>query len=177
MTRPAYDDALIERILAQTRVIAMVGASANTVRPSSFVMKYLIGKGYVVHPVNPGHSGGTIEGRTVYARLADVPEPVDMVDVFRAAEAVPGIVAEALALAPLPKVIWLQLGVRNDVAAATAEAAGLTVIQDRCPKIEYGRLSGEIGWAGVATGRISSRRPVRREGFQRLGLGPHEPPK
>ena len=175
MDHERYDDDLIEGVLASVRVIAMVGASANPVRPSSFVLKYLGEKGYTVHPINPGHAGGTIHGRPVYARLADVPEPVDMVDVFRQSDAVPGIVAEALALAPRPKVIWLQLGVRHDAAAATAEAAGLTVIQNRCPKIEYGRLSGEISWAGVNSRRLSAKRPARLEGFQRLGLRPGKP--
>jgi predicted CoA-binding protein len=172
LTPSRSDDALIERVLAQTRVIAMVGASANTVRPSFFVLRYLVDKGYVVHPINPGHAGRTIHGRTVYAALADVPEPIDMVDVFRPSDALPALVAEALALTPRPKVIWTQLGVRNDAAAATAQAEGIVVIQDRCPKIEYGRLSGEIGWAGVASGRLSAKRPQRRDGFQRLGLPP-----
>lgn len=167
-----YDDTLIEGILASVKVIAMVGASANTVRPSYFVLKYLVEKGYSVHPINPGRAGDTICGRTVYASLADVPEPIHMVDVFRAPDAVPGVVAEVLALSPRPKVLWLQLGVRNDEAVAPAEAAGITVIQNRCPKIEYGRLSGEISWAGVNSGRVSARRPLRQAGFQHLGLRP-----
>lgn len=167
-----YDDALVEGILASVTTIAMVGASANTVRPSYFVLKYLTEKGYRVHPINPGRAGSQICGQTVHASLADVPEPVDMVDVFRASGSVPGVVDEVLALDPLPKVLWLQLGVRQDEAAARAEAAGLTVIQNRCPKIEYGRLSGEISWAGVNSRRLSSRRALRREGFQRLGLRP-----
>lgn len=173
MGHDRYDDALIARILSDVRTIAMVGASANTVRPSYFVLKYLIEKGYTVHPVNPGHAGREIAGRLAYAKLADVPGPVDMVDVFRTSNAVPGVIAEALALEPKPKVIWLQLGVRNDEAAARAEAEGITVIQNRCPKIEYGRLSGEIGWAGVNSGVISARKPVQR-GVQRLGLAPRD---
>lgn len=173
MGHDRYDDALIARILSDVRTIAMVGASANTVRPSYFVLKYLTEKGYTVHPVNPGHAGREIAGRLAYAKLADVPGPVDMVDVFRASDAVPGVVEEALALDPKPKVIWLQLGVRNDEAAARAEAEGVTVIQNRCPKIEYGRLSGEIGWAGVNSGVISARKPVQR-GVQRLGLAPRD---
>ncbi|MBJ3778297.1 CoA-binding protein [Acuticoccus mangrovi] len=172
MNHDHYDDDLIEEILSSVRTIAMVGASANTTRPSSFVLRYLTEKGFTVFPINPGHAGGTIGGRPVFARLADVPEPIDMVDVFRASDAVPGVIEEALALDPLPKVIWLQLGIRNDEAAARAEAKGITVIQNRCPKIEYGRLSGEIGWAGVNSRRISARRPERRKGFQRLGLSP-----
>lgn len=171
MRHDHYDDALIETILATTRTIAVIGASANPARPSFFVTRYLSEKGYGVYPVNPGHAGGTIAGRPVVARLGDVPEPIDMVDVFRASDVVPSVVEEALALKPLPKVIWLQLGVRNDAAAARAEAAGITVIQNRCPKIEYGRLSGEIAWAGVNSRRLSSRRGLRREGFQQLGLG------
>lgn len=170
MNHDRYDDGLIEGILSSVKTIAMVGASANTVRPSYFVLRYLTDKGFAVYPVNPGHAGREIAGRPTFARLADVPGPIDMVDVFRAADAVPAIVEEVLALSPLPKVLWLQLGIRNDAAAARAEAAGITVIQNRCPKIEYGRLSGEISWAGVNSRRLSARRPERREGFQRLGI-------
>ena len=167
-----YDDALIERVLADVKTIAMVGASTNLTRPSAFVLKYLVEKGYKVVPINPGHAGKTIHGQTVVASLADLAGPVDMVDVFRASDAVPGVVDEVLAMTTLPKVLWLQLGVRHDEAAARAEEAGITVIQNRCPKIEYGRVSGEIGWAGVNSGRLSSRRPARLEGFQRLGIVP-----
>lgn len=170
MNHDRYDDSLIEEILGTVRTVAMVGASANTVRPSYFVLRYLTDKGYTVYPINPGHAGKEIAGRPTFTRLADVPEPIDMVDVFRASDAVPGVIDEALALSPLPKVIWLQLGIRNDEAAAKAEGAGITVIQNRCPKIEYGRLSGEISWAGVNSGRLSSRRPEQRAGFQRLGI-------
>lgn len=170
MNHDAYDDAYISGILHETRTIAVVGASANDVRPSFFVTKYLIDKGYTVYPINPGQAGKDILGRPVFARLADVPEPIDMVDVFRASEAAAGVVDEALALDPLPKVIWLQLGVRNDDAAAKAEAAGVKVVMNRCPKIEYGRMSGEIGWNGVNSRMISSRKPVMRAGFQSFGI-------
>lgn len=158
----SYSDDEIAAVLAENRVFAFVGASANTNRPSYFAMKYLLAKGYNIIPVNPGLAGQTILGQTVYARLADVPAPVDVVDIFRSSDAAPGIVAEALAEKDRlgVKVIWMQLGVRNDAAAAEAEAAGLKVIMNRCPKIEYGRLSGEIGWAGVNTGLLSSRRPL-----------------
>ena len=166
-----YDDALIENVLAKVKTIAMVGASANLTRPSAFVLKYLVEKGYTVIPINPGHAGKTIHGQTVVASLADLTAPVDMVDVFRGSDAVPGVVDEVLQMETLPQVLWLQLGVRNDAAAKRAEAAGLTVIMNRCPKIEYGRLSGEIGWAGVNSKRISAKRPARMEGFQRLGIG------
>ncbi|TGW04411.1 CoA-binding protein, partial [Mesorhizobium sp. M2D.F.Ca.ET.145.01.1.1] len=105
-----------------------------------------------------------------YARLADIPEPIDMVDIFRAPAAVPGIVDEALRLVPLPKVIWMQLGVRHDEAAARAEAAGIKVVMNRCPKIEYGKLSGEIGWTGVNSGVLSSKKPLMRQGFQSFGV-------
>ncbi|MEM7693662.1 MAG: CoA-binding protein [Pseudomonadota bacterium] len=172
MTHDAYDDDLIGRVLRETRTVAMIGASANNVRPSYFVLKYLIAKGFVVYPINPGRAGGEIAGRPCYASIADVPEPIDLVDVFRAADAVPGVVEEVLALAPPPKVLWLQLGIRNDEAVAPAEAKGITVIQNRCPKIEYGRLSGEIAWAGVNSRRISARRPARMAGFQRLAITP-----
>jgi predicted CoA-binding protein len=140
------------------------------VRPSFFVAKYLIDKGYEVYPINPGHAGKQILGRPVYARLADVPVPIDMVDIFRASSAVPPIVEQALALDPLPKVIWMQLTVRNDEAAARAEAAGIKVVMNRCPKIEYARLSGEIGWNGVNSNVISSKRPLMRAGFQHFGV-------
>lgn len=170
MNHDAYDNAYIADILNTMRTIAIVGASANDVRPSFFVAKYLIDKGFAVFPVNPGHAGKELLGRMTYARLADIPEPIDMVDIFRASNAVPAVVEEALALAPLPKVIWMQLGVRNDEAAARAEAAGVKVVMNRCPKIEYGRLSGEIGWTGVNSRVLSSKRPLMRAGFQSFGV-------
>lgn len=170
MNHDAYDNAYIAGILDSVKTIAMVGASANDVRPSYFVLKYLLGKGFSVFPINPGQAGKEILGRMTYARLADVPEPIDMVDVFRGSVAVPGIVEEVLLLDPLPKVIWMQLGVRNDEAAARAEAAGIKVVMNRCPKIEYGKLSGEIGWTGVNSGVLSSKKPLMRPGFQSFGV-------
>ena len=170
MNHDSYDDAYIASILESVRTVAIVGASANEVRPSFFVAKYLIDKGYAVFPINPGHAGKEILGRMTYARLADVPEPIDMVDIFRASDAVPGIVDEALALEPKPKVIWMQLTVRHDGAAAKAEAAGLSVVMNRCPKIEYARLAGEIGWNGVNSRVISARKPVMRAGYQSFGI-------
>jgi len=170
MNHDAYDDSYIAGILNTVRTVAIVGASANEVRPSFFVTKYLADKGYEVFPVNPGQAGREIAGRTAYARLADVPVPIDMVDIFRASEAVPPIVDEALALDPLPRVIWMQLTIRNDAAAARAEAAGLKVVMNRCPKIEYARLAGEIGWNGVNSRVISSRKPLMRTGFQSFGI-------
>jgi len=160
-----YDDQLIHRTLQDTKTIAMVGASAKWVRPSNFAMKYLLGKGYNVIPVNPGQAGKEILGCIAYATLADIPGPIDMVDIFQASQKVPPIVDEAIRLKDEKgiKVIWMQLGVINEEAAQKAEAAGLTVIMDRCPKIEYGRLFSELSWAGVNTGIISSKRPkVRR---------------
>jgi predicted CoA-binding protein len=154
-----YADADIRRILRDVRVIAMVGASPNWNRPSHFAMKYLQAKGYRVIPVNPAAAGQTILGEKVYAKLADVTDRVDMVDVFRNSEAAGPLTDEAIALGA--KVVWMQLGVRNDAAAARAQAAGLTVVMNRCPKIEYGRLFGELAWAGVDTGVISARRPAR----------------
>jgi len=161
MNHDSYSDDYIADILRTARTFAFVGASPNTSRPSYFAMKYLLGKGYVVHPVNPGHAGGEILGQPVHAALADVPPPVDVVDIFRNSEAALAITREAIALRDklALKVVWMQLGVRNDEAAAEAEAVGLKVVMNRCPKIEYGRLSGEIGWAGVASGQISSLRP------------------
>jgi predicted CoA-binding protein len=157
-----YTDAYVAGILAGSRTIAMVGASAVTNRPSYFAMKYLLGKGYEVIPVNPNLAGGEIQRRRVYAALAEVPGPVDIVDIFRHSAAAAEVVREAIALKDKLgiKVIWMQLGVRNDAAAAEAEAAGLKVVMNRCAKIEYGRLSGEIGWAGVNVGILSSRRPL-----------------
>ena len=170
MNHDHYDNSYISGILQSVKTIAVVGASANDVRPSYFVMKYMLDKGYRVFPVNPGQAGKLILGQTAYARLGDIPEAIDMVDIFRASDAVPGIVDEALALDPLPKVIWMQLTVLHDEAAARAEAAGLKVVMNRCPKIEYARLSGEIGWNGVNSGVISSRKPVMRSGYQSYGL-------
>lgn len=170
MNHASYDNAYISGILNSVKTVAIVGASANDVRPSFFVTKYLIDKGYAVFPVNPGHAGKEILGRMTYARLADIPEPIDMVDIFRASAAVPPIVNEVLALAPLPKVIWMQLTVRHDEAAAKAEAAGIKVVMNRCPKIEYARLSGEIGWNGINSGTLSSKKPIMRAGFQSFGI-------
>lgn len=170
MNHDTYPDAYIRAILDEVRTIAMVGASANEVRPSYFVLKYLLAKGYRVMPINPGLAGKELLGQPVYASLAAVPEPIDMVDVFRNSEAAGKVVDEAIALDPRPKVVWMQLGVRNDAAAERAEAAGIRVVMNRCPKIEYGRLSGEISWSGVNSRTLSAKRPVRRDGFQRLGL-------
>jgi uncharacterized protein len=167
-----YPDTLIRSILTSVKTIAMVGASDNPARPSYLVLKYLIERGFEVIPVNPGRVGQSFLGRTFVATLADIKEPIDMVDIFRASEAAAGVVDQALALRTLPKVIWMQLSVRNDHAAAKAEAAGLTVIMNRCPKIEYGRLSGEISWQGVNSRVISSKKPVMAlKGVQKLTLG------
>lgn len=159
---PTYPDDLIKKILRTVKVIAMVGASGNEMRPSYFAMKYLRDKGYLIHPINPGMAGKQILGRTVYASLKDVPSPVDMVDIFRSAEYAPQIVTEALEERQRLgfNVVWMQLGVISEEAAALAEAAGLTVIMDRCPKIEYGRLSGEIGWMGINRKVIDNRKPL-----------------
>jgi predicted CoA-binding protein len=154
-----YTDAELRRVLERVRTIAMVGASPSWKRPSHFAMKYLQGKGYRVIPVNPVAVGQRILGEPVHATLRDVPDRVDMVDVFRGSEAAGPITEDAIAIGA--QVVWMQLGVRNDEAAARARAAGLTVIMNRCPKIEYGRLFGELAWAGVDTGVISARRPRR----------------
>ncbi len=167
----AYTDSHIRAILQSTKSIAVVGASANQVRPSYFVVKYMIAKGYDVYPVNPGQAGKEICGAMTYASLADIPVAIDMVDIFRAASAVPGIMAEVLQLDPPPKTIWMQLGIRDDDVAAVAKMAGMNVIMNRCPKIEFGRLSGEIGWTGVNRRSISSKKPKLTKGFQHLGLG------
>ena len=166
MSKPAaeeplhYDDALLRRILTNAKTSAMVGASPDWVRPSNFAMKYLQRKGYRVIPVNPGHAGKDILGDTTYACLRDIPDKFDMVDVFRTSDAAGAIADEAIEVAADKgvQVLWMQLGVRNDAAAERATAAGLTVVMNRCPKIEYGRLFGELGWSGVNTGIISSKR-------------------
>ncbi len=176
MNHDSYAPDLIRSILQSVKTIALVGASANEVRPSYFVMKYLIDKGYEVIPVNPGLAGQQILGQTVYASLGDIPKPVDMVDIFRNSDAAGPITDEALALSPKPNVIWMQLSVRNDEAAARAEAAGLQVVMNRCPKMEYGKLSGEWAWVGGDSGIISSRRQSLHESgkVQSLGLGPRK---
>lgn len=163
-----YSDAYIREILKGVKTIALVGASANPARPSYIVMKYLIERGYDVIPINPGLAGKTLLGKTVYGRLADIPHPVDMVEIFRNSEAAGPVTDEALALSPLPGVIWMQLSVRNDAAAERAEARGLKVVMNRCPKIEYGRLSGEIGWQGINSRIISAKKPAMADkGFQK----------
>jgi len=149
----------LRRILSRVRTIAAVGVSPNPVRPSNYVGRYLARKGFRVIPVNPGHAGETLYGETVYPDLAAIPADirVDVVDIFRRSEAVPPIVDEALAHLPGLKTIWMQIGVEHAEAAAKAEAAGLTVIQNRCPKIEYQRLFGELRMGGFNTGVISSK--------------------
>ncbi|WP_275790413.1 CoA-binding protein [Pararhizobium gei] len=142
MIHDHYPDCYLADILKSTRTIALVGASPNPERPSYRVMAFLLRKGYSVYPVNPGQAGKSIHGQTVYARLADIPEPIDMVDVFRAAAALPALVDEILTLQTRPKIIWGQLAVRDDLAAAKAEERGIKVVMDRCPAIEYPRLVG-----------------------------------
>jgi uncharacterized protein len=177
VTDEDYSDDEIRAILSRVKRIAMVGASANPARPSYFVLKYLSSRGYVVMPINPGLAGGDILGLPVYASLADLPDPVDMVDIFRNSEAALGIVQEALLVEPKPSVIWMQLSVFNAEAAKKARAAGLTVVMNRCPKIEYARLSGEISWSGVNSGLISAKRPIMGAGVQRLDLNAASGPK
>lgn len=156
MNHDAYSNQYIREILDDAKTIAVVGASANWNRPSFFVMKYLQAKGYRVLPVNPGAAGQEILGEPVFASLKEIDQPVDMVDVFRNSEAAGPITDEAIEIGA--KVVWMQLTVRNDAAAARAEAAGLKVVMDRCPKIEFARLNGEIGWSGVNSGVITAKR-------------------
>jgi predicted CoA-binding protein len=170
MNHDSYPDSYIRGILNTVKSIAMVGASEKENRPSYFAFKYLLERGYNMIPINPGHAGEDLLGRLISARLADVTEPIDMVDIFRASRYALPIVEEALALQPRPQVIWMQLGIRNDEAAALAEANGLKVVMNRCPKIEYGRLSSEIAWMGVNTRTITSKRPAASGGIQRLSL-------
>jgi uncharacterized protein len=173
LNHDSYSPDYIRDILQSVKSIALVGASANTVRPSYLVMKYLMDKGYTVYPVNPGLAGTELLGQPVYAALKDVPVAVDMVDVFRNSNASMGVVTDALALPILPHVIWMQLEVRNDLAATLAEASGLRVVMNRCPKMEYGKLSGEYAWVGGNAGVISSKRQVLHASgkFQSLGIG------
>src|SRR5499427_10676138 len=171
MNHDRYDDAYIRGILNNVKTIAIVGVSANPIRPSYFVFKYLLERRYRLIPVNPGLSGQLLLGRTAYATLVDVPEPVDMVDLFRASQHVLPIVVEALQMRPRPRVIWMQLGIRNDEAAELAEADGLKVVMNRCPKIEYGRLSAEISWMGVNSRTLSAKRAkLPSRGVQRMSL-------
>jgi uncharacterized protein len=172
MNHEQYADSYIRGILNTVKTIAMVGFSPKENRPSYFVFKYLTERGYRVIPVNPGHAGKEALGRKIYAKLADIPEPIDMVDIFRGSEFALGIVKEALALNPKPQVIWMQLTVRNDEAGKLAEDAGLKVVMNRCPKIEYGRLSSEISWIGVNSRTLSSKRAQTfGKGVQRMSLG------
>jgi predicted CoA-binding protein len=170
MNHDTYDDSYIRAILNSVKTIAMVGASPVNVRPSYFAFKYLAERGYDMIPINPGHVGKALVGRPFVASLRDIDRPIDVVDIFRNSDHVMPVVEEALSLDPLPKVIWMQLGVRNDAAAAKAEAAGLKVVMNRCPKIEYGRLSSEISWMGVNSRTLSSKRaPMPTQGM-RLSL-------
>jgi uncharacterized protein len=169
MSHDAYPDSYIRGILNTVKTIAMVGASEKENRPSYFAFKYLLERGYKMIPVNPGHAGEDMLGQRIYARLADIPEPVDMIDIFRGSRYAIAIVQEALALKTRPSVIWMQLGVRNDEAAALAEANGMKVVMSRCPKIEYGRLSSEIAWMGVNTRTLSSKKGTIG-GMQRMTL-------
>jgi predicted CoA-binding protein len=175
MNHDFYPDTYIRGILNTVKTIAMVGASEKENRPSYFAFKYLLEHGYHMIPVNPGHAGETMLGQKIYARLSDIPEPIDMVDIFRASQYALPIVQEALALKPRPQVIWMQLGVRNDEAAALAEANGMKVVMNRCPKIEYGRLSSEIAWIGVNTRTLSSKKPPLG-GLQRMSLNRNSAP-
>ena len=156
MRHDSYDDSYIKRILADTRTIAMVGASTNWNRPSYFAMKYPQAKGFRVIPVNPRSAGESLLGETVLAGLADIESPVDMVDIFRNSDAAGPITDEAIAIGA--KIVWMQFTVVNPDAADRAEAAGLRVVMNRCPKVEYARLNGELSWNGFNSRVISSKR-------------------
>jgi predicted CoA-binding protein len=170
MNHDSYNDAYIREILNTVKTVAMVGASPQNVRPSYFVFKYLAERGYDMIPINPGQVGKSLLGKPFVASLQEIGRPIDMIDIFRSAEHVMPIVELALTLDPLPKVVWMQLGVRHDEAAAKLEAAGIKVVMNRCPKIEYGRLSSEIQWMGVNSRTLSSKRaPIPTQGM-RLSL-------
>ena len=170
MNHDTYPDNYIRGILNSVKSIAMVGASPVNVRPSYFAFKYLAERGYDMIPVNPGHVGKSLLGKPFVASLADIECPIDMVDIFRNSSHIMPVVEEALRLSPLPKVIWMQLGARDDAAAAKAEAVGIKVVMNRCPKIEYGRLSSEISWMGVNSRTLSSKRPPAPTQGMRLSL-------
>jgi predicted CoA-binding protein len=171
MNHDTYDDSYIRGILNTVKTIAMVGASAKDNRPSYFAFKYLGERGYNMIPINPGLAGKELLGRRIYGRLSEVPEPIDMVDIFRASSYALPIVREALTLNPKPRVIWMQLTVRNDEAAALAEANGMKVVMNRCPKIEYGRLSSEISWLGINSRTLTAKRAqLSGKGVQRMSL-------
>src|SRR6478609_4381615 len=170
MNHDNYDDDYIRSILNGVKSIALVGASPVNVRPSYFAFKYLAQRGYDMIPINPGHVGKSLLGKPFVASIADIGRPIDMIDIFRNSSHIMPVVEEALTLSPPPKVIWMQLGARDDAAAEMAEAAGLKVVMNRCPKIEYGRLSSEISWMGVNSRTLSSKRaPVPTQGM-RLSL-------
>ncbi|MGM4987559.1 CoA-binding protein [Tardiphaga sp. 841_E9_N1_2] len=170
MNHDSYNDAYIREILNTVKTVAMVGASPQNVRPSYFVFKYLAERGYDMIPINPGQVGKSLLGKPFVASLQEIGRPIDMIDIFRSAEHVMPIVDIILTLNPLPKVVWMQLGVRHDEAAAKLEAASIKVVMNRCPKIEYGRLSSEIQWMGVNSRTLSSKRaPIPTQGM-RLSL-------
>jgi predicted CoA-binding protein len=170
MNHDRYDDSYIREILSSVKTIAMVGASPQNIRPSYFAFKYLAERGFDMIPVNPGHVGKSLVGKPFVASLADIDRSIDMVDIFRSSEHIMPVVDAALALPTPPKVIWMQLGARDDAAAAKAEAAGCKVVMNRCPKIEYGRLSSEISWMGVNSRTLSAKRaPIPTTGM-RLSL-------
>ena len=156
MNHDRYDDLYLRRILRETKTIAMVGLSANWNRPSFFAAKYLLDRGYKVLPVNPAAKGQEILGQKVYGALDELPMKADMVDIFRNSEAAGPITDEAIKHGA--KVVWMQLGVVNPEAAQRAEAAGLKVVMNRCPKIEHSRLAGTIEWHGIASGVITSKK-------------------
>lgn len=181
MNHDSYSDAYIRDILVSHRSVAMVGASPKPSRPSYFVLKYLLARGFDVVPVNPGHAGKQLLGQEVFGALGDIDRPIEdrpiedrpieIVDIFRNSDAALSITQDAIAIGA--KVVWMQLGVRNDEAAQLAETAGLKVVMNRCPKIEYARLTGEIGWMGVNSRVLSSKRPLlSNKGVQKRALRP-----
>ena len=170
MNHDAYPDSYIREILTSVKSVAMIGASPSNVRPSYFVFKYLTERGYDMIPINPGQVGKSLVGKPFVGSLADIGRPFDMLDIFRNSDAAAIVVDEALALPVKPKVIWMQLGVRNDAAAAKAEALGLKVVMNRCPKIEYARLTSEIQWMGINSRTLSSKRAPIPTGNMKLSL-------
>ncbi|MEE2746532.1 MAG: CoA-binding protein [Pseudomonadota bacterium] len=165
MDKITYSDSYLSEILETVSTIAMVGVSPNIMRPSHFAMKYLKTKGYRIIPINPAIAGQQLMGEPVYASLHEVPHGFDMVDIFRNSLAAGKISNEAIELKQSKgiKVIWMQLGVRNQKAETRATKAGLKVVMDRCPKIEFGRLYGELSWSGVNSKIVSSKRPYLRK--------------
>ena len=153
-----YSDRVISSVLYKTKTIAIIGLSSSWNRPSYFVAKYLIDRGYKIYPINPKEAGKKILGQKVYSNITEIKDKIDMVDVFRKSSDIDKIIEDILACNP--QFIWLQIGVINNKLAKVAANKNITIIMNRCPKIEYSRLSGELGWGGINSGNIVNKRRI-----------------